>query len=322
MRIAITRPIPESAVAALRGAGHEVTVSPHERPLSPQELLALTEKANGLITMLTDKVDAAFLAARPNVKAIANYAVGYNNIDVAACTARKIRVSNCPEILNDATAETAWMLLLAAARRGPESERHLRTGRWNGWGPQQFVGVPVLGQTLGVIGAGRIGARFAGMSAGFKMKLLYHNRKPSAAMEALGAKLVPLAELLKTADFISLHVPLSAETRHLIGREQFLMMKSTAVLVNTARGPVVDEAALVEALRTKRIFAAGLDVYEQEPTVHPGLLELENAVLLPHIGSATSTARANLADLAVRNLLAMLKGERPPTPINPEVWAS
>jgi glyoxylate reductase len=321
MKIVVTRPIPETAVAGLREAGHEVRVSPHERPLWPQELLAAAENAEGLITMLTDKIDGVFLDARPTIKAIANYAVGHNNIDVVACTARKVGVSNCPDILTDATAETAWTLLLAAARRAGESERFLRTRQWNGWGPLQFVGVPVLGKTLGIIGAGRIGARVAQMSRGFKMRLLYHNRKPSSHMESLGAVLAPLAELLREADFISIHVPLTAETRHLIGAKELASMKPTAVLINTARGPVIEEAALAEALLKKRIFAAGLDVYEEEPKVNPTLYELENAVLLPHIGSATTTARANLAALATENLIAMLAGKRPPTPLNPELWS-
>jgi len=320
MQIFISRPIPHSAITTLQSAGHAVTVSPHERPLSPEEFLAATAAADGLITMLTDKVDAPFLNARPNIKAIANYAVGHNNIDVPACTAHHVGVSNCPDILTDATAELAFTLLLAAARRAGESERHLRAKNWNGWGPLQFVGVPVYGQTLGIIGAGRIGARMAEMSRGFNMKLLYHNRKPSPALNDLGAALASLEFLLKESDFISIHVPLTPETRHLISTPQFSLMKPTAVLINTARGPVVDEAALAEALRTRKIFAAGLDVYEHEPKIHQALFDLENAVLLPHIGSATTTARANLANLAAQNLLAMLAGNRPPTPLNPELW--
>jgi glyoxylate reductase len=320
MRIVVTRPIPQAGISVLENAGHQVTVSPHDRPLSPQELLAATEHADGLVAMLTDKIDATFLDARPNIKAVANFAVGYNNIDVAACTARKIGASNTPDVLTDATAEIAWTLMLAAARRAGEAERVLRAKQWNGWGPLQFLGVPVLGKTLGIIGAGRIGARVAAMARGFEMKVLYQNRKPSAEMEKLGAKWVSLGELLMQADFVSIHVPLTPETRHLIGAKELASMKKTAVLVNTARGPVVDEAALVEALKNGRIFAAGLDVYEQEPVILPGLFELENAVLLPHIGSATTTARSAMAELAAKNLVAMLAGQRPPSPVNPEIW--
>lgn len=321
MNVLITRPIPEAGVQVLRAAGLEVSVLPHDRPATPAELLQASEQADGMLSMLTDKVDAAFLAARPRLKAVANYAVGFNNIDVAGCTARRIGVSNTPDVLTNATAEIAWTLLMAAARRAGEAERALRAGTWDGWGPLQFLGVDVVGRTLGVVGAGRIGARFAQMAAGFEMRLLYHNRRPSAAMEALGARLVPFEELLRASDFVSLHVPLTPETRHLMNAKAFSLMKPTAVLVNTARGAVIDEGALVEALREHRIFAAGLDVFEEEPKLQPGLYALENAVILPHIGSATVRTRDIMARLAGENLVAMLKGKRPATPVNPELWA-
>jgi glyoxylate reductase len=320
MLVLITRPIPEAGVEALRAAGITVEVLPHDRPASAQELLAASEQADGVLSMLTDKIDANFIAARPRLKAIANYAVGFNNIDVAACTARKIGVTNTPDVLTNATAEIAWTLLMAAARRAGEAERALRAGRWDGWGPLQYLGVDVVGRTLGIVGAGRIGARFAQMAAGFEMRLLYHNRRPSAAMEALGARLVAFEELLRESDFVSLHVPLTPETRQRMDSTALSLMKRTAVLVNTARGAVIDEAALVEALREKRIFAAGLDVYEEEPKLHPGLYALENAVILPHIGSATVRTRDTMARLAAENLVAMLKGQRPATPVNPELW--
>jgi glyoxylate reductase len=320
MLVLITRPIPEAGVEALRAAGIAVEVLPHDRPASAQELLAASEQADGVLSMLTDKIDANFIAARPRLKAIANYAVGFNNIDVAACTARKIGVTNTPDVLTNATAEIAWTLLMAAARRAGEAERALRAGRWDGWGPLQYLGVDVVGRTLGIVGAGRIGARFAQMAAGFEMRLLYHNRRPSAAMEALGARLVAFEELLRESEFVSLHVPLTPETRHRLDAKALSLMKRTAVLVNTARGAVIDEAALVEALREKRIFAAGLDVYEEEPKLHPGLYALENAVILPHIGSATVRTRDTMARLAAENLVEMLKGQRPATPVNPELW--
>jgi glyoxylate reductase len=321
MKILVTRPIPEVGVNVLRQAGHDVTVSPRDRALAPAELLAATVGIDGLLSMLTDRIDAVFLDARPNVRAVSNFAVGYNNIDVPACTARKIGVANTPDVLNDATAETAWMLLMMAARRAGEAERVLRAKQWDGWGPLQFLGMGVVGKTLGIIGAGRIGTRLARMASGFGMRLLYRNRRPSAEMEAMGARLVPLDDLLRESDFVSIHVPLSPETRHLISRRELALMKPTAVLVNTARGPVVDEAALVEALREKRIFAAGLDVYEREPVVEEGLFALENVVLLPHIGSATVGTREAMAELSARNLVAMLSGRSPASPVNPEIWS-
>ncbi len=320
MRVLVTRPIPEVGVKVLREAGHEVVVSPRDRAMPAAELLAATVGVDGLLSILTDRIDAAFLDARPNVRAVSNFAVGYNNIDVAACTARKIGVANTPDVLTDATAETAWMLLMMAARRAGEAERVLRAKKWDGWGPLQFLGMSVVGKTVGVIGAGRIGSRFAKMASGFGMRVLYNNREGSAEMDALGARLVPLEELLRESDFVSVHVPLTEGTRHLISSRELSLMKRTAVLVNTARGPVVDEVALVEALRERRIFAAGLDVYEREPVVEEGLFGLENVVLLPHVGSATVEAREGMAELAGRNLVAMLAGRRPPSPVNPEIW--
>jgi glyoxylate reductase len=261
-----------------------------------------------------------FLAARPNIRAVSNFAVGYNTIDGAACTARTVGVGNTPGVLTNATAEVAWLLLMAAARRAGEGERVLRAKAWPGWGPLQFLGADVVGRTLGLIGAGRIGTRVAKMATGFDMRILYHNRRHHPEMDALGGTLVPLEQLLRESDFVSVHVPLSDATRHLIGREQLRLMKPTAVLVNTARGPVVDEAALVQALRDRTIFAAGLDVYEQEPTVHPGLYELDQVVLLPHIGSATVESRTKMAEISARNLAAMLAGRKPECPVNPEIW--
>ncbi|MGN6368796.1 MAG: 2-hydroxyacid dehydrogenase [Phycisphaerae bacterium] len=320
MRVLVTRPIPEVGVRVLREAVHEVVVSPHDRALSAGELLAATEGVEGLVSMLTDRIDAGFLDARPGVRALSNFAVGYNNIDVGACTQRGVGVANTPEVLTDATAEAAWMLMMMAARRAGEAERVLRAKKWEGWGPLQFIGMGVVGKTVGVIGAGRIGGRFARMASGFGMRVLYNNRNASAEMDSLGARLVSLDELLRESDFVSVHVPLSEQTRHLISRRELGLMKRTAVLVNTARGPVVDEVALVEALRERRIFAAGLDVYEREPVVEEGLFGLENVVLLPHIGSATVGAREGMAELSGRNLVAMLRGERPISPVNSEVW--
>ncbi len=320
MNIVITRQIPDVAAALLRAAGHEVTIAATDHDLSPLELLAASAHADGLIALLTNKINAAFLDQRPNIKAIANFAVGYNNIDIVACTARKIGVSNTPGVLTDATAEIAFALLIAAARRTGEAERMVRARQWTGWAALQLMGKDVVGQTLGIIGAGRIGTRLARMTRGFGMPLIYFNRRPNPEMEQLGAKLLPLDDLLRQSDFISIHVPLSAETRHLIGSREFGLMKPHAILINTSRGPIVDEAALVEALTAQKIFAAGLDVYENEPTLHPGLYALENVVLLPHIGSATASTRNKMAEMAATNLLSMLQNRRPPNPVNPEIW--
>jgi glyoxylate reductase len=228
-------------------------------------------------------------------------------------------------VLTNTTAELAFGLMLAAARRMGEAERYVRSGAWASHGTGSgtvHMGTDVVGQTLGIVGAGRIGTRVARMGLGFDMKLLYYSRNRNAEMDALGATLMALDELLRQADFVSLHVPLNPATRHLIGARELALMKPTAVLVNTSRGPVVDEAALVEALRARQIFGAGLDVYEHEPPLHPGLLELENVVLLPHIGSATARTRGAMAQTAAINLLAMLDGKRPPNPVNGEVWAT
>jgi glyoxylate reductase len=320
MQIVITRPIPAALVNSLKSGGHDVLIPTEDNPQATAAILQAGRNAHGVITFPTDKVDVAFLDARPNLRAVSQFAVGFNNIDVPACTKRRIGASNTPGVLTDATAEVAWLLIMMAARRGGEGERVVRSKTWKGWGPQEFIGVDVVGGTLGIIGAGRIGSRLAQMAEGFDMPLLYHNRSPRPEMDRLGARLVPLDDLLKQSDFISIHVPLSEQTKHLIGPRELGLMKPTAVLVNTARGPVVDEAALVDALKAGKLFAAGLDVYEQEPTVHPGLFELENAVLLPHIGSATATTRRKMGELAVNNMLAMLAGKRPPHPLNPELF--
>jgi len=243
--------------------------------------------------------------------------VGYNNIDVTEATKRGIIVTNTPGVLTDATADLAWGLLLAAARRIVESDKFTRAGKYESWSPTLLLGRSVAGKTLGIIGAGRIGRAVAKRSIGFDMKVLYHNRKRDPDLEReLKARWVDKETLLKESDFISLHVPLTDETRHMIGRREFEVMKDTAVLVNTSRGPVVDEKALVEALRKKLIWAAGLDVYEREPEIEEGLKELDNVVLASHIGSATIEARTSMAMMAAQNIVSVLKGGKPITPVN------
>lgn len=275
---------------------------------------------DGLLCLLTDRIDADFLDAATSLRGIALMAAGYNNVDLEECTRRRVPVSNTPGVLTDATADLTWALLLAAARRVPEAERFLRAGRFAGWSPTLLPGAAVAGKTLGIVGAGRIGAEVARRGRGFRMRILYSSRRPNPELEAdLGAEQKPLRELLSESDFVSLHVPLTEETRHLIDRDSFKLMKPEAILVNTSRGQVVDEAALEEALREGIIAGAGLDVYEDEPAVRPGLLEIENAVLLPHIGSATRDSRSRMAAMAAENLIAMLTGGIPPNCLNPDV---
>jgi glyoxylate reductase len=277
----------------------------------------------GAITLLTEKVDAELLdAAGDQLKIVANYAVGFDNIDVPECTKHGVLATNTPEVLTETTADTAWSLLMAAARRVPEGDRFLRSRTPWIWGPEMLLGQDVHGKILGIVGFGRIGQAVARRGRGFGMPVLYYDvfRPSSEVEEALDAEYRDLDGLLAESDFVSIHVALTPETRHLFGPQQFRRMKPTAVLVNTSRGPVIDEGALVEALRAGELFAAGLDVFENEPEVHPGLLELDNAAVIPHLGSATVETRDAMGLLAVDNVVAALEGRRPPTLLNPEVW--
>jgi glyoxylate reductase len=291
-------------------------------PPPAKALLGAASNADGLLTMLTERIDATLLDGAPDLRIVANMAVGYDNIDVAAATQRGVIVTNTPGVLVEATAELAFALLLASARRLVEGERIVREGRWPPWRPDFHLGKQLAGSTLGIVGLGAIGEAVARRARGFEMRLLYYSRTRKHATEhELGLTYLPLDELLGQSDFVSLHVALSPETRHLIGAERLALMKPDAVLVNTARGPIVDQAALTEALREHRIGGAALDVFEVEP-LPPGdpLLKLDNVLVAPHIGSATLATRTRMADLAVDNLITFLKGERPPTMVNPEVW--
>ncbi len=316
----VSRPLPEPATAPLVAAGLEVRQQDEDRPATRDELLAGAAGADAVLAMLTDRIDGELLDAAPRLRVVANMAVGFDNLDVAAATARGVVVTNTPGVLTDATADLAFALLLAAARRLGEGERLVRGERWKVWGPRQLLGRPVAGQTLGIVGLGAIGSAVARRGRGFDMPVLYCNRRAAPAAEAeTGARRVELDELLATSDFVSLHAPLNEDSRHLIDAAALGRMKPTAVLVNTARGALVDEAALVEALRSGTIAGAGLDVYEDEPRLAPGLAELDNVVVIPHIGSATTTARAAMVELACANIVAVLSGQVPPTPLNPEV---
>ena len=314
-KVLVTREIPDAGLRLLEG--FDVTVL-SVRPPGREELLEATRGAAGILPTLTEKIDTEVMdAAGENLKVVANLAVGYDNVDLEAAAERGVVVTNTPEVLNETTADTAFMLMLAAARRLGEAERLLRSGGWDAWGPKQLTGPDVWGKTLGVVGFGRIGQAVARRARGFDMEVLYHDQyRIESAEKESGVRYVELDELLRTCDFISVHTPLTDETHHLIGATELGRMKSEAVLINTSRGPVVDEAALADALAEGRIFAAGLDVYEKEPEVHAKLLELENVVLAPHIGSASVETRDRMAVLAAENIVAVLSGEEPKTPVN------
>jgi glyoxylate reductase len=294
-----------------------------EEAIPRDDLLARVKGKAGAITLLTERVDAEFLeAAGPDLVIVANYAVGFDNIDVDECTRRGVLVSNTPDVLTETTADTAWTLLMTAARRVAEGDRFLRARKPWIWAPEMMLGQDVHGKVLGVVGFGRIGQAMARRAAGFGMRVVYHDviRPPEQVARELHAEYRDFDDLLAEADLITIHVALTPETRHLFGAEQFRKMKPTAVLVNTSRGPVIDEAALADALRRGEIFAAGLDVFEKEPEVHPDLLELDNALVIPHLGSATVETRDAMGFLAVENLVSALEGRRPPTLLNPRVW--
>ena len=314
-KILVTREIPEAGLRLLDR--FEVAVL-SEPPPERDELLGAVRGANGILSTVTEKIDAEVMdAAGDGLVVISNMAVGYDNIDVEAAKERDIVVTNTPEVLTETTADTAFMLLLAAARRLGEAERLLRSGKWDAWGPKQLIGPDVWGKKLGVIGLGRIGQAMVRRASGFDMEVLYYDQyRVESAEEELGARYLELDDLLRESDFVSIHIPLMPETRHLISQRELSLMQPTAVLVNTSRGPVVDEGALADALENGRIFAAGLDVYEEEPKVHPKLLGLENVVLAPHIGSASMETRDKMATLAAENVRAVLSGEPAKTPVD------
>jgi glyoxylate reductase len=315
LKVLVTREIPEAGLEILESFDVRVL---SERPPERGELLEAVRGASGILSTVTEKMDAEVMdAAGEDLKVIANMAVGYDNIDVEAAKERGVVVTNTPEVLTETTADTTFLLLLAAARRLGEAERLLRAGEWEAWGPKQLRGPDVWGKKLGLVGLGRIGQAVARRASGFDMEILYYDQyRNESSEEELGARYLELDDLLHESDFVSIHTPLAPETRHLIGEREFGLMQPTAVLVNASRGPVVDEAALADALENNRIFAAGLDVYEEEPRVHPKLLDLENAVLAPHIGSASIETRDKMATLAAENLAAILRGEDPKTPVN------
>lgn len=318
MKILVSRPFPGPAAEYLQRHGHQLTILEDARPQS--RFLEELVQVDGVMAMLSDAITPAVLARCRNLRAVANYAVGYNNVDVEACTNSGIVVTNTPDVLTDATADVALLLILMAMRRAPEAMKVLADGGFTGWKPEFLLGRDLRGKTLGILGMGRIGTAVARRAEAFGMKILYHTR--SGARADLSWPHVSFDGLLGESDVLSLHLPLTEATRHLIGAAQLGRMKRGSVLVNTARGPIVDEAALVDALRRGHLFGCGLDVFEEEPKVHPGLWELTNAVLLPHIGSGTLETRSEMGMMAARSLHEALSGRQAPNTVNPEVYAS
>lgn len=318
-RALLTHPILEPGPSILREAVDLVEMPPGT-PETEEALRAVAEGCQGILSHLVDPIGETVLSL-PGLRVVANCAVGFNNIDVAAATRHGVMVTNTPGVLDETTADFAFALIMAAARRVAEGDRFLRAGLYQGWAIDMMLGQDVHGATLGIAGFGRIGRAVARRASGFGMKILYADEIPaSPEVEAeLMASRATLDELLAAADFVSVHVPLLESTRHLIGARELGLMKASAVLVNTSRGPVVDEAALAEALAARRIFAAALDVYEDEPKVHPGLLGLDNVTLTPHIASASVATRARMSEVAARNLVEGVYGRRPPNLLNPEV---
>lgn len=319
--ILVTKRVYPEAIEYLQRHG-EVEYANSDDGLRAEELSRRIRGKQAVVSQLTDRFDAAFLETLDGLRVISNVAVGYDNIDVPAATRKGILVTNTPDVLTDTTADLAFALLLAAARRIVEGHHFVHSGQWTKWRIDLLVGRDVHHATLGIFGMGRIGQAVARRAAGFSMRVLYHDVRPAAKEieQSLGLTFAGREQLLRESDFISLHVPLGAETRHLIGAAELAMMKPEAILVNTSRGPVVDEAALVEALEKGGIAGAGLDVFEQEPKVHPGLLKLENVVLAPHIGSASIQTRRRMCTLAAENAVAALEGRRPPNLVNAELW--
>jgi lactate dehydrogenase-like 2-hydroxyacid dehydrogenase len=320
-KVLITRKIFDEAFAIVK-QHFEVEENPSDVPFSPQVLIEKLQGKEGVIIRLTDRIDDEVLSHCPELKIICNIAVGYNNIDVEACTRRRIMVTNTPGVLDDTTADFTWALILATARRVVQADQYLRSSKWKGWELMDFLGYDVHHKVLGICGLGRIGQRVARRAKGFDMQILYTDvmRATPSMEEELGVRFVDKKTLLTKSDFITLHVLLSHQTTHYISTAELALMKPTAILVNASRGPVVDEKALVQALREGKIAGAGLDVYEKEPEVEPTLIQMKNVVLAPHIASASRETRLRMATMAAENLVARLMGKDPPNLVNEEVF--
>jgi glyoxylate reductase len=321
-RVFITRSLPSPGMKMLEDR-YEVEVNPYDRVLSKKEIISGVIDKDALLCLLTDAIDNDIIDAGNDLKIISNYAVGYNNIDVNYATAKGILVTNTPGVLSETTADLAFTLLMATARRIPEGDKLMREGKFMGWAPELLLGTDVHGKTLGIIGLGRIGILVAKRAKGFDMKVLYYNtsRKPEVERE-LGVKYVDLDDLLRDSDFVTLHVPLTSATKSLIGKKELALMKPTAYLINTSRGEVVDELALIETLKNKKLRGVGLDVFWSEPTnINPELYKLNNAVLSPHIGSASFETRSKMAEMAAQAVIDAIEGKKPAHLVNPEVLA-
>lgn len=317
MNVFITRKLPNLAKEILEKNGIQVKVFPHDRIITREELKKNAKNADGIIALLTEKYDKEMINALPNCKVIANYAVGFNNIDIDYAKSKGVIITNTPNVLTDATAEIAASLVVACARRIPEGEKLMRDGKFKGWEPELLKGVQLSGKTFGIIGAGRIGQATARRLKGFGCKIIYYNKSKKVDFEnEFGAKKVSLNKLLKTADIISIHLPLNTDTKLLLDKEKLELLKPRAIIVNTARGEIIDEKYLIKMLKKGRIFSAGFDVYDKEPLVNPELLKLANVVLLPHLGSATLETRDEMAKLAAKNIINVLSGKKAITPVN------
>lgn len=319
-RVLVTRHVFHEAIAILEEVG-DVEYHDSSDGLSPGDLQAAAADKHAIVCQLTDTIDAALMDSASELKVISNVAVGFDNIDIPAATERGVLVTNTPGVLTDTTADLAFTLLMAASRRIAEADRFLRSGSWHQWEIDMFCGHDIHGRTLGVFGLGRIGREMAERARGFRMRVIYHdvNRATPQQEAEWGIEYVDRETLFRDSDFLSIHVPLNEHTRHAVGSAEFEWMKPTAVLVNTSRGPVVDEQALARALEDGQIASAGLDVFENEPVVEPRLLALENVVLVPHIGSASISTRTRMCTMAAENAAAVLTGQRPPNPVNPEL---
>ncbi|MFZ5933217.1 MAG: 2-hydroxyacid dehydrogenase [Patescibacteria group bacterium] len=322
-KIFVTKKIPGEHLEKLKQAGHEVAVSEFNRPLTEEELVAKVKGVDAILSLLTDRIDGDLMdAAGPQLKVISNYAVGFDNIDVKAASDRGIVVANTPsDEVNEAVAEHTWALILSLARRIVEADEAVRRGGYKGWEPDIFLGVNLIGKTLGIVGLGRIGSMVARRAKGYNMTILYNKHEPDPEAEKeLGVVFATMDELLAKSDFVSLHVPLTDETRHMINAETLAKMKKGSFLVNTARGPVVDERPLVDALKSGHLAAAALDVYDNEPNIDPELLVMPNTITTPHIASATLEARNKMGEMAVNAILDVFDGKKPQSLVNAEVW--
>lgn len=315
MKVFITREIPEAAYDLLKTKKIEVKVYPEEKPIPYQLLKTEVQDADGIISLLTDRFDEEMINSMNRCKIIANYAVGYNNINIGYANKKGITVTNTPDVLTDSTADLAMTLVLACSRRLVEGVDIMRKKRFKGWQPRLLLGIELTGKNFGIIGAGRIGTAVAKRAAGFGVNLLYYDGRENAEIESIGGEKVSLNSLLKKSDIISVHLPLTDNTYHLLNKERLRLIKSSAVLVNTARGEIVDENELIGMIKENKLFSAGFDVYENEPKINPELYNLNNVVLLPHIGSATRDARTEMAKLAAGNIISVLSGKGAITPV-------